>query len=69
MLGQVRQMMGMVKAAQNPQAMLQQIAQNNPKMKQAMDLVQQYGGDPNRAFHEVARQMGIDPNEIINMLK
>ena len=69
MMGQIKQMMGMVKSAQDPTAMLTQMAQNNPKLKQVLDLVQQYGGDANKAFYAVAEQNGINPQEILNMLK
>ena len=66
---QIRQMISMVKASGNPQAMLNQIMQANPNMKQAMEIVQQYGGDANKAFYALAEQKGIDPNEILNLLK
>ena len=69
MIQPIRQMMGMIKSAKDPQAMLNQLAMNNPNLKQALDLTQQYGGDSMRAFQETAKQMGIDPNEIMNMLK
>ena len=62
-------MMNMVQSAQNPQLMLNQLATNNPLLKQAMDLTQQYGGDSIKALNETAKQMGIDPNEIMNMMK
>ena len=68
MMGQIKQMMNMVKMAQNPQAMLNQMVVNNPQLKQVMDVVNQYGGDPNKALNAVAEQMGINPNEIMNML-
>ena len=61
--------MTMVNTAQNPSAMLNQLIQSNPNMKQVMDIVNQYGGDANKAFYEIAKQKGIDPQEIINMLK
>ena len=61
--------MEMVKTAQNPQAMLNQLATNNPNMKQVMDIVNQYDGDISKAFYETAKQKGVDPNEILNMLK
>jgi hypothetical protein len=32
-LGQIKNMMNILKAARNPQAMLQQMMQNNPQMK------------------------------------
>ena len=69
MMGQIKQMMGMVRSAQNPQAMLNQIMMNNPKMQQVMEIVNKYGGDPNKAFQAVAQQNGINPQEIMNMLR
>jgi len=69
MMGQIKQMMGMIRTAQNPQAMINQLMQNNPQMKQVMDIVNQYGGDANKAFTETAQHMGINPNEIMDMLK
>ena len=69
MLQPVKQMMNMVRTAQNPQLMLNQLATNNPLLKQAMDLTQQYGGDSMKALEATAKQMGFDPNEIMNMLK
>lgn len=69
MMGQIKQMMGMVRSAQNPQAMLNQIMMSNPNMKQVMEIVNRYGGDPNKAFQEVARQQGINPQEIMDMLR
>ena len=44
MIQPVKQMMNMVRTAQNPQLMLNQLAMNNPKLKQVMDIVQQNGG-------------------------
>lgn len=62
-------MLNMIKGAQNPQSMIQSMAQQNPQMKQAMDFINQNGGDPKKAFYTMAEQHGIDPNEIMNMLK
>lgn len=38
-------------------------------MKQVMDIIKQAGGDPKKAFYYLAEQKGVDPDEIINMLK
>ena len=65
----VKQMMSMVRAAQNPQAALSQLAMNNPQMKQVMDIVQKHGGDPMTAFRKEAEARGVDPDEILNMIK
>ena len=69
MMGQIKQMMGMIKSSGNPQMMLNQMMMNNPRMKEVMDIVQQYGGDPMKAFYAIAEQKGVDPNDILNMLK
>lgn len=49
--------------------MLQSLMASNPQMGQVMNLVQQYNGDAKSAFYDLAKQKGVDPNEIINMLK
>lgn len=69
MLGQIKQMIGMVNASSNPQAMMNQLFTSNPNMKQAVDLIKASNGDPKAAFYKLAEQKGIDPNEILNMMK
>lgn len=69
MMQNIRQMVGMIRNAQNPQAMMNQLVTGNPNMKQAMDIINQYGGDPKKAFYSIAEQKGIDPQEILNMMK
>ena len=58
-----------IRTAQNPNLMLQQLARTNPNVASAMSLVQRYGGDPQRAFYEEAKRKGIDPNQILGMLR
>ena len=62
-------MMQMIRQSGNPQAMLQQMMQNNPQYQQVMQLVNQAGGDPKQAFYQMANQMGVNPDEIISMLR
>ena len=59
----------MLRTAQNPQAMLNQMVMNNPKLKEVMDLVNQYGGDPNKALEEVSKQYGVTSQDIYDLLK
>ena len=68
-LNQVRQMINAIKSARNPQAMLNQMIQNNPQVKGVMDYINQNGGDPQKAFYAMARQKGVNPDEILKMLK
>ena len=69
MLQNIKQMMGMINASQNPQLVMNQLLSGNPHLKQVMDTVNQLGGDPKTAFYKLAEQKGVDPNEILNMLK
>ena len=64
----IRQMMQTVKAAQNPALALQQMAGNNPQVQQALQLVQQSGGNAQAAFEKLARENGMDPQQILAML-
>ena len=59
----------MLRTAQNPQLLLNQMMTSNPKFKEVMDLVNQYGGDPNKALEEVSKQYGIAPQDIYDLLK
>lgn len=68
-LSQIKQMMNMVRSAGNPQAMLQSMVQNNPQMRQVMDIVNQSGGDPKTAFYKMAEEKGVDPDQVLSMLK
>ena len=65
----VKQLMNMVKASKDPTAALNMLAMRSPKLKEALDIVQQYGGDSMAALRGEAEKMGIDPDEIMNMLK
>lgn len=67
--GQIKQMMNLVKSARNPQMMLNQMMQSNPQMKQVMDIVKQNGGDAKKAFYQMAQQKGVNPDEVLNMLR
>ena len=65
----IKQMMNSVRYATNPQAMLQSMMNRNPQLQQVMNMVRQSGGDPKTAFYNLAKQRGIEPNQILNMLK
>ena len=59
------QMVQSLKAIGNPQMMLQQM----PQYKQVMDYVNQNGGDAKSAFYAKAKEMGVDPDEILKVLR
>ena len=62
----IKSMINMLRNSNNPQMLVQNMLQNNPKVQQ---IIQQYGGNPKTAFYNVAKQKGINPDEILNMLK
>ena len=64
-LDQIRQMIGMIRNAGNPQALLQQMMnQSNPAMSQAMDYVKQHGGDAKAACEALAKEKGINLHDL-----
>lgn len=65
----IKQALGMVKASGNPQMMLQQMLSQNPQFKQVQELIQQSGGDPQKAFYSLAEKMGVNPDEVLSALK
>ena len=67
--GPIKQMMNMIRSAKDPTAALNLLAARNPQLKQAMEIVQQYGGDSMAALRGEAAKMGVDPDEIMGMLK
>ena len=42
---QLKGMIGMIRNMQNPQAMVEQMIRNNPNMMQALQYIQQNGGN------------------------
>lgn len=61
--------MNLLRGAQNPAGLLQVLMSNNPQYAEVMKLVNQYGGDPKKAFYETAKARGVDPNSILEMLR
>lgn len=69
-LAQIKQFVTKLRSMGSPQAALQQLMQqNNPQLAQAMELVKQHGGNPKAAFEALAKERGIDPSEIAELMK
>lgn len=65
-MNNVKQMFQIVKNSSDPRAMLNKIIHHNPQLKEIMDLA---GSDPKTAFYRLAEQKGVNPDDILNMLK
>ena len=64
-IGQLRQMISTIRNAGNPQALMQQMMQqNNPAMAKAMDYVKQHGGDAKAACEALAAEKGISLHDL-----
>ena len=59
------QIMTQIKSIGNPQMMLQQM----PQYKQVMDYVNKNGGDAKSAFYNKAKEMGVDPEEVLKAMR
>lgn len=66
MLSQAKQMMQAIRSSGNPQAMLNQMVSQNPQINQ---IIKQYGGDPKTAFYRYAEANGVNPDDILQMMK
>lgn len=61
--------MKFVKASNNPRAAIENFAQTNPQMKQALDYIKESGGNGKDAFYKLAKEKGIDPDTVLGMFK
>lgn len=66
-LAPIKNMIAILNSAQNPQAVLQMLAQKNPQMAQVMQLVG--GRNPQEVFYELCRQKDVNPDDILNQLR
>lgn len=62
----IRSMIQNFKMLSNPQQYVQQALQNNPQLQ---SILQASNGNYEQAFRNMAKQMNVDADEIIQMLK
>lgn len=63
------QMFQMLRGAQNPQQMFQNILQQNPQISSALSQIQNstQGANPRDVAMQLARQRGMSEQEVMNM--
>ena len=66
---QIKNIMNKVKMAQNPQLFLNEMFSSNPQLQQVFNLIKQSGGDPKTTFLNMAQQMGVNPQDVLNQLQ
>ena len=65
----VVQMFKTMQKSNNPQQLLINMAQQNPKTKEVLDFIKSSNQSPKDLFYQLAKQKGVDPNQILDMLK
>ena len=58
-----------LRAAQNPIAALQTMAMNDPRMQEAVNIINQNGGNAQQAFYAEAQRKGADPSQILQQAR
>ena len=65
----IQKIIQMAKSGDNPQQLLNSLAGQNPQLNQVMQLVNSGKMTPKQIFMNMANQQGVNPNDIISMLK
>ena len=65
----IQKIIQMAKSGNNPQQLLNSLAGQNPQLNQVMQLVNSGKMTPKQIFMTMANQQGVNPNDLISMLK
>lgn len=68
-MGQIKSMMNILQCAGNPEVALQSILATNPQLREYVQIINNNGGDYRKAFYDLAAQKGVNPEEILNLIK
>lgn len=66
MIRGIKSYMSAIKIAQNPSQAMRELSEQNPQIKELLDLCQ--GRNPKDVFVEQCERMGYDPKDIIKLL-
>lgn len=66
---QIKNMMNMVQMSTNPQMALQNIVNQNPNLQNILNLAGSNGANLQQIFYNMAKQKGVNPEDIINALR
>ena len=62
-------MINILKNIKNPQQLIMNMANSNPQVASVLKEVQANGGNAKDLFYRKAKEMGVDPNSILNNLR
>ena len=66
---QIKNLMRTVQMSANPQFALQQIINQNPNLKNILNLANSNGADLQQLFYAMAQQKGVDPQQVLRELQ
>lgn len=64
----IKNMVQQMRSVQNPQTFLLNMLNQNPNMQQAINYVNQNGGDIKTAYEKLMRENGLDPDAIMKSI-
>lgn len=67
-IGEMKSMYQAFRNTNNPIALFQQLAGRNPRLQPILNQLKN-GANPQQLFNQVCQQRGINPQELMNMLK
>jgi hypothetical protein len=65
----IRNLSTAINSGNNPISVLNMVSQQNPQLAAVMNMVSGSKMSPKQLFNMAAKQRGIDPNQIVNILK
>ena len=65
----IKQMMNIMRGSNNPTQLLSSLAQQNPQVRQIMEMVRNSNMSPKDLFYKMAKEKGVNPDDILNQLK
>ena len=69
-MGGILKLFGQIAHSSNPDEAFMALAQQNGQVQDIVKMInEQYNGDGKAAFYAKAKEMGIDPNDVLSMLK
>ena len=67
-MNQLYQQLNNNQSLKRPSQLLQQQVMQNPRLQEAINLVKQNGGNAEQVFYQLAKQKGVNPQQILNMI-
>ena len=68
-LNNIKNLMKTLQGASNPSQMIMNMASSNPQLKDVLTLVQNSNMSPKDLFYKLAKERGVNPDDILSQLQ